>query len=108
MSAFAVSIDLATFALPLKVTGTYFAGTPARTYGPVENCSEGEPEEIDIESITVTGLRESVALPLDAISDDAYEEIQARCIEEIKDEQERQEDDAAISRYEDAREEQWL
>ena len=36
-----------------KVTYTFSPGRDAKTYGPMEDCSEEEPPEIEIESVKV-------------------------------------------------------
>ena len=39
------------------VTGAYYPGEPARTYGPPEDCYPGDPEYIDIFSVQINGVQ---------------------------------------------------
>jgi hypothetical protein len=37
----------------VEVIGTYIPETPARTYGPPEDCDPGDPEDMEIEAVLV-------------------------------------------------------
>ena len=50
----------------MLASGTYYPGSPGRYSGPPEDCYEADPDELEIESITVGGV-DIIALVSDTV-----------------------------------------
>ena len=75
------SHELSTLDLDFIVEGTFYPGRPGRVSGPPENCIPDEPDEIDIEKVTLAILPDVDILGI--ISEQALDTIYAATEEKI-------------------------
>ena len=81
-------------------SGTYYPGSPGRYSGPPEDCYPAEPDELEIESVTVGGV-DIIALVSDAFLDRCDDELRARIYERANDEWEAAAEMRSEAMYED-------
>lgn len=51
----------------MLASGTYYPGSPGRYSGPPEDCYPAEPDEVEIEALTVAGTVDIIALVSDTV-----------------------------------------
>jgi hypothetical protein len=93
----------------LRIEYTYSPGTPDQTRGPPEACYEGDPEEFELESVTLLYMDSELVLRaadltalgfMSELCEDMNEKIEEWCREDWEAQQEAALEEAAIARWE--------